>query len=412
MSYPHMAAGWAVAGDAPFAWTKQVASDFGGTRNGMVVHWPKGIKAKGEIRTQFHHVIDIAPTILEAAGLPEPKSVDGTVQTPIEGVSLKYTFDDAAAKTRHTTQYFEIFGNRSIYHDGWLAGTVHRAAWEFLPKTTLEKDKWELYDTRTDFSCANNLADKNPAKLKELQELFLKEAVKYQVLPLDDRVLERMNAELVGRPDLMEGRTSVTLYPGMKGMTENVFINLKNKSHTITAEVEIPEKGASGVILAQAGRFGGWSLYLKDGKPIYTYNFLGLERFSVKATEPHSRRQGHDSLRVRLRRRRPGQRGHRHDLRQRQEGRRGKDRPHAAQHLLGRRDRRRRRGRGHSGDGGLQGRRQQVHRQDPQGDGRDQEVRIRRPCSNGVGVFLWRSQNFIRLATIPPPQKTPDAFDL
>ena len=241
MSYPHMAAGWAVAGDAPFAWTKQVASDFGGTRNGMVVHWPKGIKAKGEIRTQFHHVIDIAPTILEATGLPEPKSVDGTVQTPIEGVSLKYTFDDAAAKTRHTTQYFEIFGNRSIYHDGWLAGTVHRAAWEFLPKTTLENDKWELYDTRTDFSCANNLADKNPAKLKELQDLFLKEAVKYQVLPLDDRTLERMNAELVGRPELMEGRTSLTLYPGMKGMTENVFINLKNKSHTITAEVEIPE---------------------------------------------------------------------------------------------------------------------------------------------------------------------------
>jgi arylsulfatase len=284
MSYPHMAAGWAVAGDAPFAWTKQVASDFGGTRNGMVVHWPKGIKAKGEIRTQFHHVIDIAPTILEAAGLPEPKSVDGTVQTPIEGVSLKYTFDDSAAKTKHTTQYFEIFGNRSIYHDGWLAGTVHRPAWDFLPKTTLEKDTWELYDTRSDFSCANNLADKNPAKLKELQDLFLKEAVKYQVLPLDDRVLERTNAEQVGRPELMEGRTSITLYAGMKGMTENVFVNLKNKSHTITAEVEIPEKGASGVILAQAGRFGGWSLYLQEGKPVYTYNFLGLERFSVKST--------------------------------------------------------------------------------------------------------------------------------
>lgn len=285
MSYPHMAAGWAVAGDAPFAWTKQVASEFGGTRNGMVVHWPKGIKAKGELRTQFHHVIDIAPTVLEAAGLPEPKSVDGTVQTPIEGVSMKYTFDDAAAKTRHTTQYFEIFGNRSIYHDGWLAGTVHRPAWDFLPKTTLEKDTWELYDTRTDFSCASNLADKNPAKLKELQELFLKEAVKYQVLPLDDRVLERTNAERVGRPELMEGRTSITLYQGMKGMTENVFINLKNKSHTITAELEIPEKGASGVILAQAGRFGGWSLYLQEGKPVYTYNFLGLERFSVKSPE-------------------------------------------------------------------------------------------------------------------------------
>jgi arylsulfatase A-like enzyme len=286
LSYPHMAAGWAVAGDAPFAWTKQVPSDFGGTRNGMVAHWPKGIKAKGELRTQFHHVIDIAPTILEAAGLPEPKSVDGTVQTPIEGVSLKYTFDDAAAKTKHTTQYFEIFGNRSIYHDGWLAGTVHRPAWEFLPKTTLEKDVWELYDTRTDFSCSNNLADKNPAKLKELQDLFLQEAVKYQVLPLDDRVLERTNAERVGRPELMAGRTSLTLYPGMKGMTENVFINLKNKSHSISADVEIPSGGANGVILAQAGRFGGWSLYLKDGIPTYTYNFLGLERYSVKGTQP------------------------------------------------------------------------------------------------------------------------------
>jgi arylsulfatase A-like enzyme len=285
LSYPHMAAGWAVAGDAPFAWTKQVASDFGGTRNGMVVHWPKSIKAKGEVRTQFHHVIDIAPTVLEAAGLPEPKAVDGTPQTPIEGVSLLYTFDDAAAKTRHTTQYFEIFGNRSIYHDGWLAGTVHRPAWDFLPKTTLDKDVWELYDTRTDFSLANNVAAANPDKLKELQALFLKEAIKYNVLPLDDRVLERTNAKLVGRPDLMGDRTSLTLYAGMKGMTENVFINLKNKSHSITADVEIPAGGASGVILAQAGRFGGWSLYLNDGIPTYTYNFLGLERYSVKAAQ-------------------------------------------------------------------------------------------------------------------------------
>jgi arylsulfatase len=285
LSYPHMAAGWAVAGDAPFAWTKQVASEFGGTRNGMVIHWPKGVKAKGEFRTQFHHIIDVAPTILEAAGLPEPKSVDGTLQAPIEGVSMKYTFDDAEAKTRHTTQYFEIFGNRAIYHDGWLAGTVHRPAWDFLPKTTLENDKWELYDTRVDFSCSNNLADKNPAKLKELQGLFLKEAAKYQVLPLDDRVLERMTAERVGRPELMEGRTSVTLFTGMKGMTENVFINVKNKSHAITAEVEIPASGANGVILAQAGRFGGWSLYLDDGVPVYTYNYLGLERYSVKAPQ-------------------------------------------------------------------------------------------------------------------------------
>jgi len=284
-TYPHYAAGWAVAGDTPFTWTKQVASSYGGTRNGMAVHWPKGITAKGELRSQWHHVIDIAPTILEAAGLPEPKSVNGTAQTPIEGVSLAYTFGDSKAASRHTTQYFEIFGNRAIYQDGWLAGTVHRAAWEFKPRTTLENDKWEMYDTRTDFSLANDLAAKNPGKLKELQDLFLKEAVKYSVLPIDDRTLERFNAAMVGRPDLMAGRTSLTVYQGMTGMSENVFINVKNRSHTITAEVEIPKKGANGVILAQAGRFGGWSLYVKDGKPTYTYNWLGLQQYTVAATQ-------------------------------------------------------------------------------------------------------------------------------
>jgi arylsulfatase A-like enzyme len=284
-TYPHYAAGWAVAGDAPFAWTKQVASSYGGTRNGMVVHWPKGIRVKGELRSQWHHVIDIAPTILESARLPEPKSVNGTPQTPIEGVSMAYTFADAKAPSRHTTQYFEIFGNRAIYQDGWLAGTVHRAAWEFKPRTTLENDTWELYDTRTDFSLANDLAAKNPEKLKELQALFLKEAVRYSVLPIDDRTLERLNAGLVGRPDLMAGRTSLTVYQGMIGMSENVFINVKNRSHTITAEVEIPKQGANGVIVAQAGRFGGWSLYVKDGKPTYAYNWLGLQRYTVAASE-------------------------------------------------------------------------------------------------------------------------------
>jgi len=284
-TYPHYAAGWAVAGDTPFTWTKQVASSYGGTRNGVVIHWPKGIRAKGEVRSQWHHVIDIAPTILEAASLPEPKSVNGTPQTPIEGVSMAYTFADAKATTRHTTQYFEIFGNRAIYHDGWLAGTVHRAAWEFKPRTTLENDTWELYDTRTDFSLVNDLAAKNPEKLKELQALFLKEAVKYSVLPLDDRTLERLNAGLVGRPDLMAGRTSLTVYEGMIGISENVFINVKNRSHTITAEVAIPKQGANGVLLAQAGRFGGWSLYVKDGKPTYTYNWLGLQRYTVAATQ-------------------------------------------------------------------------------------------------------------------------------
>jgi len=285
-AYSHYAAGWAVAGDTPFTWTKQVASNYGGTRNGLVVHWPKSIKAKGEIRSQWHHVIDIAPTILQAAGLPEPKTVNGVPQTPIEGVSMLYSFNDAQAKDTHLTQYFEIFANRAIYHDGWLAGTVHKAPWEAKPRATLEQDTWELYDTRTDFSLANDMAKSNPAKLKELQDLFLKEAVKYKVLPIDDRSLERVNAALVGRPDLMAGRTSLTVYEGMTGMSENVFINTKNSSYTITAEVEIPKGAANGVVLAQAGRFGGWSLYLKNGRPTYTYNFVGLTRFTVASPTP------------------------------------------------------------------------------------------------------------------------------
>jgi len=284
-SYGHYAAGWAVAGDTPFTWTKQVAGSYGGTRNGLVAHWPNRIKAKGELRSQWHHIIDIAPTILEAAGLPEPKSVNGTPQTPIQGVSMAYTFADAQAKDRHKTQYFEIFGNRGIYHDGWLAHTVHRAAWELKPRRPLLEDKWELYHVDEDFSSANDLAAKNPEKLNELQELFLKEAVKNQVLPIDDRALERTNATLVGRPDLMAGRTSLTVFEGMTGMTENVFINTKNRSHSITAEVQVPEGGANGVILAQAGRFGGFSLYLKDGKPTYAYNFLGLQTNKVASAK-------------------------------------------------------------------------------------------------------------------------------
>ena len=201
MSYPHMAAGWAVAGDTPFTWTKQVASNFGGTRNGMVAYWPKRIAAKGQVRSQFHHVIDVAPTVLEAAGLPEPKVVNGTSQAPIEGVSMVYSFDDAKADTRHKVQYFEMIGNRAIYADGWFAATIHKAPWEAKPRATLLEDKWELYDTRSDFSLANDLAAQNPAKLKELQDLFMKEAVKYKVLPIDDRSIERLNAKLAGRPD-------------------------------------------------------------------------------------------------------------------------------------------------------------------------------------------------------------------
>jgi arylsulfatase len=198
---------------------------------------------------------------------------------------MAYTFDDAKAADRHTVQYFEVFGNRAIYADGWFAGTIHKAPWEMKPRAALTDDKWELYDTRTDFSLANDLAAQNPAKLKELQDLFMKEAVKHRVLPIDDRVIERVNAKLAGRPDLMGDRTSLTLYPGMKGMSENVFLNVKNRSLTINAEVEIPQGGANGVILAQGGRFGGWSLYMKGGRPVYAYNFLGLERYNVAATQ-------------------------------------------------------------------------------------------------------------------------------
>jgi arylsulfatase A-like enzyme len=285
-TYPHMAAGWAVAGDTPFKWTKQVASNYGGTRNGLIVAWPRRIAAGNQIRSQWHHVIDVAPTVLEAAGLPEPTSVNGVVQTPIEGVSLLYSFADAGAASRHTTQYFEMFGNRAIYKDGWLAGTLHRAPWEMAPRRKLVDDIWELYDTRTDFSLVNDLAAENPTKLKEMQDVFMQEAIKYRALPIDDRVVERVNAALAGRPDLMGDRTSLTLSAGMGSMSENVFINIKNRSLSITAEVEIPAGGADGVILAQGGRFGGWSLYLKDGKPTYAYNFIGLEEYKVAAAHP------------------------------------------------------------------------------------------------------------------------------
>ncbi len=285
-SYGHYAAGWAVAGDTPYTWTKQVASDYGGTKNGIAIHWPKGISGKGELRSQFHHVIDIAPTILEAAGLPEPKVVNSTAQTPIEGTSMLYSFNDAKAASHHTTQYFEIFGNRSIYNNGWLAGTVHRAPWEMKSRAPFADDKWSLYDTTKDHSLKENLSEKMPDKLKEMQSIFLKEAVKYSVLPLDDRLFERLNAKLVGRPDLMAGRTSLTLHEGMTGMSENVFIDVKNRSFSITADTLIPDGGASGALLAQAGKFGGWSFYLKDGKPMYTYNWLGAKQNTIAAAKP------------------------------------------------------------------------------------------------------------------------------
>ena len=283
-TYPHMAAGWAVMFDTPFQWTKQIPSDHGGTKVGMAIRWPKGIKANGGLRTQFAHVIDVAPTILEAAGLPEPKIVNGVEQIPMDGTSLMYTFNDPGAKERHTTQYFEVAGNRAIYHDGWYARTIHKAPWEREPRRPLTEDIWELFYTPEDFSLANDLSAQNPEKLKELQDLFMKEAEKNHVLPIDDRVFERMIAANVGRPDIMGNRKSLTLADGMVGMSENVFLNIKNRPITLTAEVEIPTgKTANGIIIAQGGRFGGWALYVKDGIAAYDYNFLGMQRFTVAA---------------------------------------------------------------------------------------------------------------------------------
>ena len=276
-TFPHFAIGWAHAGNTPFQWTKQVASHFGGTRNGMVVHWPAGIKAKGEIRSQFTHCTDIAPTVLEACALPFPKSVNGTDQIPFSGSSFAFSFDDAKAADRHTTQYFEMFGNRGIYHDGWVACTRHSIPWLIVPLPSVKDDVWELYNVNEDFTQANNLASSNPEKLKELQKIFDQEAIKNHVYPIDDRRVERFDPRIAGRPDLMGGRTSLTVYEGMKGMAENAFINVKGVPHTITAEVDVPNANTNGVILAQAGRFGGWTLYMKGGKAYHEYNFFGLE---------------------------------------------------------------------------------------------------------------------------------------
>ncbi|KAF2506885.1 arylsulfatase [Flavobacterium zhairuonense] len=286
----HYAAGWAVAGDAPFAWVKQVASNFGGTRNGLVIHWPKGIKSHGEVRSQFHHVIDIAPTILEAAKLPQPKEVNGFKQRPIEGVSMMYTFEDAKAKSHRTTQYFEINANRGIYSDGWFAGTIHLIPW--IPKTSpvpLTEDKWELYNVDKDFSLAHDLAASNPTKVKEMEELFMNEAAKYNVLPIDGRYVERFNAQYAGRPELFSGRNSITLYQGTSLPLES-YPNVKNHSFEIKMDLEIPTgKTAQGVLLANGGGTGGWVLFVKNGKPIFDFNYLGqehLQTVSPKAIPP------------------------------------------------------------------------------------------------------------------------------
>jgi arylsulfatase A-like enzyme len=280
-AYNHYAVGWAHAMDTPYQWTKQVASHWGGTRNGTIVHWPAGIQAKGQVRSQFHHVIDVAATVLEVAGLPEPTSVHGVQQLPLHGVSMAYSFDDADAAERHETQYFELAANRGIYHQGWTAVTRHSTPWEFGAKLpAFDDDVWELYDTNTDWTQAHDLAATQPDKLAELQRLFLLEASKYNVFPLDDRRVERFNPDLAGRPQLIKGNRQL-LFGGMGRLTENSVVNLKNKSHAVTAQLVVPDTGAQGVLIAQGGTFGGWSLYATGGRPAYCYNLFGLQRFKV-----------------------------------------------------------------------------------------------------------------------------------
>ncbi len=282
-SYNHYSAAWAHATNAPYQWTKQVASHWGGTRNGTIVHWPKGIQAKGEIRSQFTHVIDVAPTILEAAGIPEPVSVDGLQQDPIEGTSMLYSFNDAKAPERHETQYFEMFGNRGIYHKGWTAVTHHRTPWAPLnkPVPAFDDDVWELYEPG-DWTQANDISKANPKKLHELQRLWLIEATRYKVLPLDDRMIEKFDPDTAGRPVLIRGKTQL-LFGGMGRLSENCVLNIKNKSHSVTAEIVVPEKGAEGVIISQGANIGGWSLYAMDGKLKYCYNWGGLKHFFVES---------------------------------------------------------------------------------------------------------------------------------
>jgi arylsulfatase A-like enzyme len=284
-AYNHYAVGWAHAMDTPYQWTKQVASHWGGTRNGAIVHWPSRFEAKGEVRSQFHHVIDVAATVLDVAGLPEPSFVHGIQQMPLHGVSMARSFGDAAAAEQRETQYFEMFCNRGIYHKGWTAVTRHSTPWRMdLESPPLDADVWELYAPE-DWTQAHDLAQEQPEKLSELQTLFLIEAAKYNVLPLDDRRAERFNADLAGRPQLVRGNRQI-LFGGMKRLSENSVVVMKNKSYAVTADIDVPDGGAKGVIVAQGGAFGGWSLYAKEGKPAYCYNLFGLERFKVYGDEP------------------------------------------------------------------------------------------------------------------------------
>ncbi|MCU1369968.1 MAG: sulfatase [Ilumatobacteraceae bacterium] len=286
-SYNHYSVGWAWAMCTPFQWTKQVASHWGGTRNGTIVHWPNGIEEQGGLREQFTHVIDVAPTILEAAGLPQPMSVNGVQQAPIEGTSMLYTFNAAEEAERHDLQYFEMFGNRGIYHRGWSAVTQHSIPWLMVGqvKPEFDDDVWELYDGSTDFTQARDLSVEQPERLAKLQRLWLIEATKHNVLPMDDRIAERANPEIAGRPTLVRGNSQL-FYQGMGRLSENSVLSIKNKSFSVTAELTLPDGGASGVLIAQGGGFGGWAVHLVDGVLTFTYNLLGIQEFTTTATVP------------------------------------------------------------------------------------------------------------------------------
>jgi arylsulfatase A-like enzyme len=286
-TYPIYPVGWALAMNTPYPWTKQVASHLGGTRDGMIVRWGNGFAERGGIRHQWHHVIDVLPTVLEAVGLPEPASFHGTTQQPIEGVSLRYTFDEPDAPERRTTQYFEMVGNRGVYHEGWLAGTRHGTPWEMVDAgdRPFGEDVWELYDLDADWSQSRDLAREHPERLRELQGVFDDEAGRHHVLPLDDRVTERENPQVAGRLDLHQGRTTLSFGPRVGRLTEEAAPNVKNRSHVITAEVDVPD-GVHGVVVAQGGRFGGWSLYCVDGVPAYAYNFAGRDLVVVRGASP------------------------------------------------------------------------------------------------------------------------------
>jgi arylsulfatase len=286
-SYNHYSVGWAWAMNTPFQWTKQVASHWGGTRNGTIVHWPNGIQEAGGLRSQFTHVIDLAPTILEAAGLPEPTMVNGVLQSPMEGTSMLYTFNEADSPEKHDLQYFEMFGNRGIYHRGWSAVTKHKTPWVMVggDLPAFDDDTWELYDGNSDYSQARDLKAHHPGKLATLQRLWLIEATKYNVLPLDDRTGERLDPVMAGRPTLIRGDSQL-FFAGMGRLSENSVVNIKNRSFSVTAEVDVPAEGANGVLIAQGGRFGGWALYAKDGRARFAYNVLGIHHFTTEAEQP------------------------------------------------------------------------------------------------------------------------------